>query len=226
MTPLAAHAAIRFGLGARPEAPVPADPHAWLTAQIRPLPEAPGPSLAEAVGAIRERRRDPMSQAVVEMYRTEALAWCARMVTTPAPFAERWANFWTNHLTTSRRAGQTTAVLGHYQREAIRANAFGRFEDMLLAAYRHPAMLLYLDQSNSVGPNSPAVSGAMRASTRTSPANAWSCTASPRPQATARRTSPRWRASSQAGPRAAAPNPTSPTAFSSARAPTSRGRCS
>lgn len=156
MTPLAAHAAIRFGLGARPDAPVPADPQRWLAAQIRPLPEAPGPSLAEAFAAIRERRRDPLSQAVGEMFRSEALAWSARMIAAEAPFAERWANFWTNHLTTSRRAGQTTALLGHYQRLAIRAQAFGRFEAMLLAAYRHPAMLFYLDQANSIGPESPA----------------------------------------------------------------------
>jgi uncharacterized protein (DUF1800 family) len=141
---------------ARPEAPVPADPRPWLAAQIRPLPEAPGPSLADAFATIRERRRDPMSQAVGEMLRAEGLAWSARMIATQAPFAERWANFWTNHLTTSRRAGQTSAVLGNYQRLAIRAHAFGRFEEMLLAAYRHPAMLFYLDQANSVGPDSPA----------------------------------------------------------------------
>jgi len=156
MTPLAAHAAIRFGLGARPEAPVPTEPQAWLAAQVTPLPEAPGPSIADGFAALRERRRDPMSQAVAEIFRSEALAWSTRMITTPAPFAERWANFWTNHLTTSRRAGQTAAVLGNYQRLAIRAHAFGRFEEMLLAAYRHPAMLIYLDQANSIGPGSPA----------------------------------------------------------------------
>lgn len=156
MTPLAAHAAIRFGLGARPEAPVPADPRAWLAAQIRPLPEAPGPSLADAAAARHERRADPMSRAVAELFRAEAVAWSARMLTAEAPFAERWANFWANHLTTSRRAGLTTTVLGHYQRTAIRAHAFGRFDEMLLAAYRHPAMLFYLDQANSVGPDSPA----------------------------------------------------------------------
>ncbi|MBS7813027.1 DUF1800 domain-containing protein [Roseococcus pinisoli] len=162
MTPLAAHAAIRFGLGNRPEAQLPADPRAWLTGQISPLPEAPGPSLAEAFAAQRQRQRDPTSQAVSDLFRTEALAWSTRMITTTAPFAERWANFWTNHLTTSRRAGQATVMLGHYQRLAIRAHAFGRFEDMLLAAYRHPAMLFYLDQSGSIGPSSPAGQRARR----------------------------------------------------------------
>ncbi|MDB5414839.1 MAG: hypothetical protein JWR10_3174 [Rubritepida sp.] len=156
MTPLAAHAAIRFGLGARPGAGLPADPKPWLAAQIRPLPEAPGPTLAEALAAIRERRLDPMSMAVNNVARIESVSWAERMLATEAPFAERWANFWANHLTVSRRAGQTTALVGNYQRTAIRAHAFGRFEDMLLAAYRHPAMLSYLDQAGSAGPNSPA----------------------------------------------------------------------
>src|SRR5690606_17075689 len=77
-----------------------------------------------------------------------------RMITTRSPFAERWVSFWANHLTASRRAFQTVAWLGHYQRTAIRVQAFGRFEDLLLAAYRHPAMLSYLDQNNSTGPRS------------------------------------------------------------------------
>jgi uncharacterized protein (DUF1800 family) len=39
-------------------------------------------------------------------------------------------------------------------REAIRPHVAGRFTDMLLAVFRHPAMLFYLDQTSSVGPNS------------------------------------------------------------------------
>ena len=154
MTPLAAHAAIRFGLGSRPEAPVPADPSAWLAAQVAPLPDLPGPSLGDIQAALRAQRRDIRHPGVGDIFRTESLAWATRMIATRAPFAERWANFWTNHLTVSRRAFQTTAWLGHYQR-AIRAQCFGRFEDLLLAAYRHPAMLGYLDQTNSTGPSSP-----------------------------------------------------------------------
>ncbi|TCI00058.1 DUF1800 domain-containing protein [Roseococcus sp. SYP-B2431] len=154
MTPLAAHAAIRFGLGARPEAPVPADPSAWLASQVAPLPELPGPGLGDIQAALRAQRRDIRHPGVGDIFRAEAAAWAARMITTRIPFAERWANFWTNHLTVSRRAFQTTAWLGHYQRAAIRPKCFGRFEDLLLAAYRHPAMLGYFDQNNSTGPTS------------------------------------------------------------------------
>ena len=45
-------------------------------------------------------------------------------------------------------------LAGAYEREAIRPNVFGKFADMVLASARHPAMLIYLDQVRSVGPNS------------------------------------------------------------------------
>ena len=45
---------------------------------------------------------------------------------------------------------------GAYEREAIRPHVFGRFEDMVQASARHPAMLIYLDQVRSVGPNARA----------------------------------------------------------------------
>ena len=156
MTPLAAHAAIRFGLGARPDAIPPDDPRPWLAAQVRTPAPAPGASLAEAMSALRARRRDRTSRVPVELYRAETIGWATRMLETPAPFLERWANFWTNHLTVSRRLRALAPLIGNYQREAIRAHAFGRFEEMLLAAYHHPAMLGYLDQNASIGPNSRA----------------------------------------------------------------------
>jgi hypothetical protein len=45
-------------------------------------------------------------------------------------------------------------LAGGFEADAIRPNVLGRFEDLLLAAVRHPAMLLYLDQAQSTGPNS------------------------------------------------------------------------
>ncbi len=155
MTPQAAHAAIRFGLGARPEAPVPDDPRPWLLAQIRPLPEAAGPTLDEIRAAIADRDRDRSRDTRRDMARAEAIAWAQRALVTDAPFAERWTHFWTNHLTVSRRNVLANVFSGHYHRLAIRPHVFGRFEEMLLAAYRHPGMLGYLDQANSVGPASP-----------------------------------------------------------------------
>ena len=47
-------------------------------------------------------------------------------------------------------------IAGAFEREAIRAHVLGRFGDMLLAVESHPAMLIYLDNARSIGPNSPA----------------------------------------------------------------------
>ena len=64
--------------------------------------------------------------------------------------------FWTNHFTISLRRGQCAGVAGAFVEEAIRPHVTGRFADMLLAVMHHPAMLLYLDNVGSVGPDSPA----------------------------------------------------------------------
>ncbi len=77
-------------------------------------------------------------------------------VTTPAGFRERWALFWANHFTVSAIKVQTATLVGPYENEAIRPYVFGRFADLLGSVETHPAMLLYLDQAQSVGPNSPA----------------------------------------------------------------------
>src|SRR5262249_11794401 len=86
----------------------------------------------------------------------EALARAQLGAATPAGFRERWALFWSNHFTVSAKDVQLHAAVGPFEREAIRPRVFGRFEDLLLASTRHPAMLLYLDQAQSLGPDSPA----------------------------------------------------------------------
>ena len=67
-------------------------------------------------------------------------------------FAERLVWFWSNHFCVS--AGKVPNMAGGYEREAIRPHVLGRFVDMLLAVEGHPAMLVYLDNSVSIGPNS------------------------------------------------------------------------
>ena len=69
-------------------------------------------------------------------------------------FAERLVWFWSNHFCVSRSIVPNMA--GAYEREAIRPNVLGRFADMLLAVESHPAMLVYLDNATSMGPNSTA----------------------------------------------------------------------
>ena len=103
--------------------------------------------------------RDPV-KVVGKMLRQDVGAdFGARLqlaVTTEAGFRERWANFWANHFTVSATKAITGTVIGPFEAEAIRPNVFGRFADLLVAVETHPAMLTYLDQVQSIGPNSRA----------------------------------------------------------------------
>jgi uncharacterized protein (DUF1800 family) len=75
-------------------------------------------------------------------------------LTSPAPFVERLVHFWANHFAISADKLTVVGMGGMLEMEAIRPNVLGRFGDMLLAVERHPAMLLYLDQAQSIGPDS------------------------------------------------------------------------
>ncbi len=77
-------------------------------------------------------------------------------LTSNAPFADRLAHFWANHFAVSADKLQVIGLSGLLEFEAIRPHLMGRFGDMLDAVEHHPAMLLYLDQAVSVGPNSMA----------------------------------------------------------------------
>src|SRR5262249_38758196 len=67
-------------------------------------------------------------------------------------FAERLVWFWSNHFCVSTEVVYNMAA--GYEREAIRPHVLGRFGDMLLAAAGHPAMLIYLTNTGSMGANS------------------------------------------------------------------------
>ncbi len=72
-------------------------------------------------------------------------------------FNERMAMFWMNHFALSTRKSQLCQITaGAYEREAIRPHAFGKFYDLVYAVETHPCMLEYLDNAQSIGPNSPA----------------------------------------------------------------------
>ena len=81
-----------------------------------------------------------------------AAAWRLMSCSDPAlenPLLARMTEFWFNHLNVFVGKGTVRPFVGHYIVNVIRANALGKFEDLLLASARHPAMLLYLDQSQS-----------------------------------------------------------------------------
>ncbi len=61
------------------------------------------------------------------------------------------ADFWFNHFNVFEGKGQDRQLLTSYERDAIRPNVLGKFKDLLLATARHPAMLYYLDNWESMG---------------------------------------------------------------------------
>ncbi len=99
---------------------------------------------------------NPAAAALQQNYRDEAKARIDAALNADIGFAERLTWFWSNHFCISVAKNGVRPLAGAYEREAIRPNVLGRFADMLLAAETHPAMLIYLDNARSTGPNSPA----------------------------------------------------------------------
>jgi len=75
-------------------------------------------------------------------------------VASERPFFERLVHFWSNHFVVSGAKPGAVAMPPSFERDVIRPHVSGRFVDMLLASTRHPAMLFYLDNLLSIGPNS------------------------------------------------------------------------
>jgi uncharacterized protein (DUF1800 family) len=167
----------RFGLGARPEdLATLTDPRRWLRTQLDAAPpvltppaEASPQAIAKAIRSLRMlagEDRDARQQArrsLIAIAAAESRAALSARINTQRPFVERLVAFWSNHLCVSNRAKILVAPLsGSYEREAIRPHVLGRFEDLVLASARHPAMLAYLDNFQSIGPASIAARAARR----------------------------------------------------------------
>ena len=91
-----------------------------------------------------------------EAFHRGGVARFSHAATTDAAFLERLVMFWSNHFCVSANKGPVRGIAGAYEREAIRPHVLGRFADMLIAVEQHPAMLIYLDNAQSIGPNSRA----------------------------------------------------------------------
>jgi uncharacterized protein (DUF1800 family) len=163
----------RFGLGARPDEPAPAHPQRWLLSQFDRFEALPAPwkSVAHTPALMeiwlaqqRAARQAPEGQrsGIREAYlRKGRAAYVAAVgartssaLQASAPFVERLVHFWSNHFAVSVDKLLVVGLAGGFEADAIRPNVLGRFEDLLLAVVRHPAMLLYLDQAQSIGPGS------------------------------------------------------------------------
>ena len=130
-----------------------------VAAQVRanltrpPEQESPPPSPGIDEQAIREFGTFVREHYVAQTAERHRLA-----IVTDRPFVERLVHFWSNHFAVSADKQPLAALAGLYEQEAIRPRVTGNFFDLLLAAVRHPAMILYLDNQASMGASSPAAS--------------------------------------------------------------------
>lgn len=67
---------------------------------------------------------------------------------------EVMTDFWINHFNVFINKGPVRLYLANYERDVIRPHALGKFEDLLVATAKSPAMLFYLDNWLSIGPDS------------------------------------------------------------------------
>ena len=182
MATVTATAAVnRFGLGARADelTRVGPDPRGWLQAQMKTgaVDALAGlPTSAEYLSdyyAIRQMRRNtkknaksdaddatpqrgamPEQRAFRRKLVRESILRQQVAVRSQQPFAERLVRFWSNHFAISVDKRIAAPFAAPMEREAIRPHAFGNFADLLFAVERHPGMLLYLDNAQSIGGDS------------------------------------------------------------------------
>jgi uncharacterized protein (DUF1800 family) len=155
----------RFGLGGRPDDTLPTNPITWLTDQLTgtdPLANGP-PTLANCLAwqnAVMTAPPNSAQQKAAEAalkghFLVEQQNALTAAVTTKTPFRERLVLFWANHFAVLSTPGTTEATAGNFVRNAIRPYVTGTFSDMLLAVMQHPAMLVSLNNDQSIGPQSP-----------------------------------------------------------------------
>ena len=142
-------AAIQASMAAAMERKTARDEKAAAAMQPMAADDPAGPAAAKPKPAV------PRVEA--DIYRDEAQARFDKVLAATPGFVERLVGFWSNHFCVSvAKAPVVRASAGAFEREAIRPFVLGRFADMLLAVEHHPAMLFYLDNQQSIGPDSRA----------------------------------------------------------------------
>jgi uncharacterized protein (DUF1800 family) len=105
------------------------------------------PDLKEVVGALE----NPEQTTAQELFAQRL----TRDVYASAQLQEVMTDFWLNHFNVYlRKNEQMPYYLVSYERDVIRPRALGKFEDLLEAVAHSPAMMLYLDNAESMGPDS------------------------------------------------------------------------
>jgi len=128
-----------------------------LLAQTRTTAVTPPPAFTAEAGPLRyPRGGENASEMEKKQFQQEQVRdglelrgwWLDEMLVTPSPLTERMTLFWHNHFVSSQQKVKL-AVLMYRQNVTLRANALGRFGDMLHAIARDPAMVIYLDNAQN-----------------------------------------------------------------------------
>jgi uncharacterized protein (DUF1800 family) len=125
------------------------------------MPDKGGANAAmQSAEAMQPNATKPPAQPlniIQKTFRAEALARLQRAMISDSGFVERLVVFWSNHFCISANKGELARIwAGSFEREAIRPHVLGRFSEMLNAVEQHPAMLFFLDNQQSLGPDSRA----------------------------------------------------------------------
>ncbi|WP_051134404.1 DUF1800 domain-containing protein [Methylocystis sp. ATCC 49242] len=154
-------------------------PQRWLQAQLRPSGELNLPVAAQKqIDALRVTHESPFDMATEianllsvakeiadpaqraaaqlavqremnDIARQAATRTILRALYSPDQLRERMTWFWFNHFNVHQNKANVRVLVADYEDRAIRANALGRFRDLLEATLRHPAMLRYLDNADN-----------------------------------------------------------------------------
>jgi len=163
----------RFGLGAKPNQNIVSNPQQWLLHQLKVYQANSSAwqtheTTETIVAAFYQRKQKTMgsdkaakqsmrkafNQDVRKRYRAAVNMRLNSALQTDTPFVERLVHFWANHFAVSADNPRMRALVSRLEVDAIRPHVLGDFKTMLMAVEQHPAMLVYLNQVNSIGPNS------------------------------------------------------------------------
>ncbi|MGJ8693470.1 MAG: DUF1800 domain-containing protein [Thalassotalea sp.] len=172
----------RFGLGAKPNElmAVGTNAKAWLKNGLiainfnDDLPHSA--DVLKSVYAYRQMKKDeqkpqnnksknPADNAMMnsmaslkkyprEMLRAFSVSYIKQAVQSDTSISWRLLDFFSNHFSVSASGQEMAGLAATLEREAIGPNLMAKFEDMLLTVTQHPAMLIYLNNERSIGPNS------------------------------------------------------------------------
>ncbi|MEV0730137.1 DUF1800 domain-containing protein [Polymorphospora sp. NPDC050346] len=130
---------------------------AWLREQLDPDKIAPTPAelrladlktLRMSIPQLREQREALDANGV---HADDETVWAtiARQIWSDRQLFEVMVDFWTDFLHVAAYFEGSRTQRASFETEVIRKHALGNYADMLVAANRHPALLTYLNQSQS-----------------------------------------------------------------------------